>query len=130
MSWVSMSPRTQPPPWMSRMAAWPTLPASTGTYLRSRIGPAELGTVRSATSPMSGGAISVLARVRRYSSRAASGERLHSGMAVEEDAQYNSASVSRSRVKLGDALPTSLAHHLALGVAGENVGPSRRATVS
>src|SRR6476620_1399295 len=119
MSWVSISPRTQPPPWMNRMAAWPALPALAETYLRSRIGPAEPGTMRSATSPMCGGVISVLARVRRYSSRAASGERLHSGVAVAEDAQYNSASVSRSRVKLGDALPTSLAHHLTLGVAGE-----------
>ena len=96
----SMSPRTQPPPCTSRMAASAALPATAGTYLRSRIGPAGPGTARSLACPMSGGAISVLASVRRYSSRAAAGARLHSGVTVAEDTQCNSASVSRSSFKL------------------------------
>src|SRR6476660_5813484 len=105
------------------MAASPELPASAGTYRRMRIGPAGPGTARSFASPMWGGTISVFDSVRRYSSRASPGERVQSGVAVAEDAQYSSASVSRSSCKLGDALPTALAHHLALGLAREALIP-------
>ena len=57
------------------------------TYFRKAIGPAGPGTARSLASPISGGTISVLLSVRRYSSRAASGERVQSGVAVADDAQ-------------------------------------------
>src|SRR5262245_61653400 len=119
MSWVSTSPRTQPPPWTNRTAASPALPAPAGKYLRTRIGPAGPGMAMSVASPMWGAVISVLDSVRAYSSRASSGERVHSGVAVAEDAQYSSASVSRSSCKLGDALPTPLTHHRSLGIARE-----------
>src|SRR3546814_2490294 len=98
-------------------------PAFAGEYRRNRIGPSGPGTARSRISPMTGAAISVLSSMRRYSLRASSGERHHSGVAGAEDAQCNSASVSRSRGNLGDALPTPLTHHRALGLAREALVP-------
>src|SRR5262245_27117405 len=123
MSCVSTSPRTQPPPCTNRMAASLDPPALAGSYLRMRIGPAGPATARSLASPIPGGAISVLERVRAYSSRASLGERVQSGVAVAEAVQQSSASVSRSSCKLGDALPTALTHHLALGLAREALIP-------
>src|SRR6186713_3255096 len=110
---------------MNRIAAPPVLPAFAGAYRRNRIGPSGPGTARSLISPMTGAAISVLSSMRRYSLRASSGERHHSGVAGADDAQCNSASVSRSRRNLGDALPTPLTHHRALGFAREALIPIR-----
>ena len=81
MSWVSISPITQPPPCMKRMAASCLAPALRRRRIcAKRIGPAGPGTARSLASPISGGsdlrlgeraAIFVARGLRRERSRAA-----------------------------------------------------------